>query len=239
MTATLTVTPTTISRGGLAYATGRGFQPGEKVDISLAGQFLTQAQADVAGALPVTGFGVPYTTTTGTQTVAARGLTSQRVATATLTVVALSPTLTVAPTTVRPGTAVTVTACGYGGSERIVLALNGSALVTTPSAITTSATGCFNASLRLPASILAGLNTLSATGATSRVTSQVSLTGILPVAATWYFAGASTMAGETPRLSLLNPTGQSATVTVTFFSVAGTPSSAPLTVAAHARTTVD
>ncbi|GAC1432025.1 MAG: hypothetical protein NVSMB65_05620 [Chloroflexota bacterium] len=236
--ATLRVVPTRIGQGGLAFATGAGFLPGEKVVISLRGQALTTALA-LTGVLPPTGFGIPYTTTAGLHVVTASGATSKRVATTTITVTAVHPTLQANVTTAQPGTAVTVNGCGFAPTERIVLALNGSALVSTPAVITTTAAGCFTAGLRAPAGLLEGLNTLSATGSTSRATAQVSLQGRLPVAATWYFAGASTFGGETPRLSLLNPNGQSATVTVTIMAVGRPPVSTTLTAAAHARLTVD
>jgi len=239
ITATLSVTPSTVSQGGLTVATGSHYQPGEKVNISLGNQILTQGSADVNGDLPSTGFGVPYTTTTGTQVVTGMGVTSGRVATTTIDVVTLKPTLSASTTNVTPGSLVTANGCGFGNGEGVALALNGSALVTTPSVITTTTTGCFTASITVPTSLLSGLNTLSATGTSSRATAQVSLTGTLPVASTWYLAGASTNGGETPNLSILNPNGQPATVTVTVLYTSRAPDTSSFNVAAHARLTVD
>jgi len=91
----------------------------------------------------------------------------------------------------------------------------------------------------VPTSLLSGLNTLSATGTSSRATAQISLTGTLPVASTWYFAGASTNGGETPHLALLNPNGQMAAVTVTVVYVSRSTSAASFSVAAHSRLTLN
>jgi len=239
VTATLAVSPSTVSQGGLTFATGGGFLPGEKVAISLHGQVLAQPQADVAGNLPLSGFGVPYTTTTGSQQVVASGLTSHRVATDTISVVALHPTLTVNRSNVTPTNKVTVNGCGFGARERVVLALNGSALITTPGVITTTTAGCFSATLSVPYSLLAGANTLSASGSTSRGTALVTLIGSLPVASTWFFAGASTMSGQSPLLDLLNTSNETALVTLTVMYADRAAGTNSFNVAGHTRLTVD
>jgi len=237
--ATLVVTPTTVAQGGLINATGAGYQPGETVRFSLGGQTLAQTFADTTGALAQTGFGVPYTTTAGAQVITSTGVTSGRVATATVNVVGLTPTITTTTTSVTTGSTIVISGCNFAVGERVVLSLNGSALVTAPSVITTTSSGCFQATVQAPASLLAGPNTLSATGASSRATAQLALTGRLPVPSTFYFAGISTMAGEHPALAVLNPTNQTATVTVTLMYTAQAPVTRAFTVQPHARLTTD
>ncbi len=237
--ATLVVTPTTVAQGGLINATGVGYQPGETVRFSLGGQTLAQTFAGTTGALAQTGFGVPYTTTTGAHVITSTGVTSGRVATATVNVVGLTPTITTTTTSVTTGSTIVISGCNFAVGERVVLSLNGSALVTAPSVITTTSSGCFQATVQAPASLLAGPNTLSATGASSRATAQLALTGRLPVPSTFYFAGVSTMAGEHPALAVLNPTNQTATVTVTLMYTAQAPVTRALTVQPHARLTTD
>ncbi len=237
--ATLALTPTIVSQGGLSVTSGAGSQPGEQVALALAGQGVARFAVSTAGSFGPVGIGVPFTTTTGAQPVMASGLTSGRVATATLDVVALRPTLTVNTLAVMPGTGVTLNGCGFGIGESLVVALNGSALATVPAVLTATTTGCFSTAITVPASLLSGANALAVSGVSSRATAQVTLVGTLPVASTAYFAGASTGTGETPRLAVLNPNDQPATLTLTVLYAAHAPVTTPLTVAANARLTVD
>jgi len=239
VTATLTVTPTTANRGGLVTVSGIGFFPNEALTLTIPGVSapLALARADALGHLPPTGVAIPYSLTIGAHTlrvVSAGG----RAATANLTVQMLTPQLSIDTPTARPGMTVTVHGTGFGRQERVTLALNGAAVDTTPPVITTT-NGAFTATVVLPDSLLRGSNTLSALGNQSRVSAIVNVIGQRSVAATLYFAGATTLPGDHADLPILNTNAQPAHVDLTFFYASGPPRQASLDVPGHSRATAD
>src|SRR5579883_921392 len=239
ITATLSLTPTTANRGGLVTVSGAGFLPDEAITITISGMStpLAVARADALGQLPPTGVSIPYSAATGAQVLHVAAA-SGRVATAAINIRMLTPHLTINAPTAQPGVTVTVTGTGFGRLERVTLALNGAAVDTTPPVITTT-NGAFTATVVLPDSLLRGSNTLSALGNQSRVSAIVNVIGQRSVAATLYFAGATTLPGDHADLPILNTNAQPAHVDLTFFYASGPPRQASLDVPAHSRATAD
>lgn len=240
--ASLSVTPAATNHGGLVTVQGSNFAPAEAVTLTIDGVItpLAVQTTNAQGVLPLTGLSIPYGIAAGAHVLSARGSVSQRTASASITVVALTPSLVLSAATAGPGTAVTVTGNGFGRQEQVTLALNGEALATSPGVIS-AYNGAFTALVVLPPSLLHGANTISAIGADSRVSAVATLSGVGPVARTLYFAGAATTAGEQPTLAVLNPGAQAAHVELAFYYVENTvaPGHASVDVAAHTRATID
>ncbi len=239
--ATLAVTPTLINRGGLVTVSGTGFLPHETVLIFFNGapRIVTPEAADANGNLPATGISVPYNLSVGqSHALTAVGARSRRVARASIVVQALTPAITLSAMTAEPGTAITVTGTGFSAQERVTLALDGVALRTTPTVITTT-NGAFTATFSTPRFLLNGANTISAVGNLSRVTAVSPLTGTLPVATRFYFAGGLNSPSSHSTLDLLNPYGVPADAQLTVYLGNGATVSRSLSVGPHQERSVD
>ncbi len=239
--ATLAVTPTLINRGGLVTVSGAGFLPHETVLIFFNGapRIVTPRAADATGNLAATGLSVPYSLSVGSpHTLTAIGARSRRVARASIVVQALTPSITLSATTAQPGTAITVTGSGFSAQERVTLALDGVALHTTPTVITTT-NGAFTAAFSAPRFLLNGANTVSAVGNLSRVTAVSPLTGSLPVATRFYFAGGLNGPTAHSSLDLLNPYGEPTDAQLTVYLGNGATFSRSLSVGPRAERSVD
>jgi len=238
--ATVSLVPATTNRGGLLTVSGGNFAAGEAVTITADGVItpLATMTATAQGLLTPTGVSVPYTLATGPHTLRLTGATSGRAATAPFTVAPLAPRIAVNPATASPGTVVTVTGSGFGRQERITLALNGAALPTSPTVITTT-DGGFTATFTATQGLLSGVNTVGAIGNESRVSAISGLAGSLPAAGMLYFAGASTLPGETASLPILNTNAQRTHVILTFYYQNGAPGQTAFDVPAHSRFTAD
>jgi hypothetical protein len=129
-------------------------------------------------------------------------------------------TITLKPATAQVGTTVTVRGRGFGRHEQVTLALNGAALVTTPSVIST-ADGTFTARFKLPGYLVRGAITVSARGKQTRRSAVAALIGRTPVAAQFYFAGGLNTAREHSFVQLRNPHRQPVRVRLTFYSSTG------------------
>jgi len=221
--AAIAVVPAVVNRGGLVTVSGAGFRANELVAIYFTGapKQVTAARATAAGLLPATGVTVPYALPVGAEPLTAVGTVSRRAATGAITVQALTPSLSLSPSTASPGTVVTVVGRGFGAREQVTLALNGAALATTPPVVATT-DGAFTASFRAPSSLVDGPNTVSAIGIVSRVAAVAALNGVLPVSAQFYFAGGMNTAAEHSTVDLLNANGQATTVRLTFYFDNGT-----------------
>jgi len=239
--ATLAVTPTLINRGGLVTVSGAGFLPHETVLIFFNGapRIVTPRAADASGNLAATGISVPYSLSVGSpHTLTAIGARSRRVARASIVVQALTPSITLSATTAQPGAPITVTGSGFSAQERVTLALDGVALHTTPTVITTT-NGAFSATFSAPRFLLNGANTVSAVGNDSRVTAVSPLTGTLPVATRFYFAGGLNGPTAHSSLDLLNPYGVPTDAQLTVYLGNGATFSRSLSVGPHAERSVD
>jgi len=238
--ATVSLVPATTNRGGLLTVSGGNFAASEAVTITADSVItpLATITTTAQGMIPPTGVSVPYTLATGPHTLRLTGATSGRAATAPFTVAPLAPRIAVNPATASPGMVVTVSGSGFGRQERITLALNGAALPTIPPVITTT-NGGFTASFTATQSLLSGVNTIGAIGNESRVSAISGLAGSLPVAGMLYFAGASTLPGETASLPILNTNAQRTHVILTFYYQHGAPCQTAFDVPAHSRFTAD
>lgn len=228
--------PSTVNRGGLVTVSGAGFLPRERIELyfSALPTLLTPAVADAAGLLPSTGVSVPYALTAGSHHLIARGLTSKRVASTLLTVLTIAPKITLGVASVKPGDRETVTGSGFGTHERVTLALNGAALETLPIVVETT-NGSFTASFIVPTHLLDGPNTVSAVGAVSRVTAVAPLTGSLPTASRFYFAGGENTAADHSFINILNPNSEAATASMIFYFDNGSVGKVSATVPAHGK----
>lgn len=236
----LLVAPTATNPGGLITVSGGNFTANEGVVVTIDGLAtpLATLTADANGQLPATGVSMPYNLAAGTHTLRLTGSTSKTTATATIAVAALSPAITLSTTTVRPGNVVTVSGTGFGRQEQVTLALNGAPLTTTPPVITTN-NSAFTATLTVPGSLLRGANTISAIGNESRAVASANVIGVIPIATTLYFAGASTLPGELAVLPILNTNAQTAHVYLTFYFRGGVPLHARIAVEPHSHATAN
>jgi len=232
----ITAVPLTVNRGGLVTVSGAGFLPGERIELyfSALPALLTPALADAGGLLPSTGVSVPYALGAGAHHLMARGVTSKRTASTVLTVLTIAPRITLDVSSAKPGDKETVVGSGFGTSERVTLALNGAALDTVPPVVTTI-NGSFTASFIVPTRLLDGANTVSAVGNGSRVTAVAPLTGTLPTAARFYFAGGENTASEHSFINLLNTHNEPATVSMTFYFDNGSVDKMSTNVPAHGK----
>ena len=214
---------TTTQRGGVITVSGRGFTPNETVTLTLSGVSGTAASAvaDPHGAFAPTGISIPYALAPGTQTITATGTASKRSATLTIRVLQLATRITLSPSTASPGTTETVRGTGFAGQEQVTLSLNGGAVTTSPTVITTTA-GAFTATFVVPPTLLRGANTVSAFGNQSRNSAAATLIGSLSrTAQFYYFAGAPNIGSAHSFIALLNPNAQPSSVRLTFYFDSG------------------
>jgi len=239
VTATFAVAPAATNNGGLITLSGGSFAPNEAVTVTVDGVItpLATITATAQGTLSATGVSIPYSIPAGPHTLRATGTISKRAATAGITIAALTPSIAVSPAAAAPGAAVTVTGQGFGRQEQVTLALNGEALVATPTAITTT-NGAFSATFTVPSTVLNGQNTLSAVGNESRITAVTALTGNLARSPLFYFAGGINTATEHSVVQVLNTNNQPADLSLHFYFDNGATYSKTATVAAHAQAVI-
>ena len=191
--------------------------------------------ATTATSAPASGNAVPVATVTTISAQAAATGTARASTRVTPTPGQTGPSLTLRPPSASPGGTVTLTGKGFGRREGVTVSLNGAALTS----VVTHPDGTFTVTFRAPDGLLNGTNTVAAIGTASGRSAAITLTGRQRVASTFYFVGASTMAGERASLPILNPNAQAARVDLTFYYRDGTPRQAHLSVAAHSRGTAD
>ncbi len=135
----------------------------------------------------------------------------------TVNVVTLSPTFALSAPSLIPGQTVTVKGKGYAAGEQVVLALNGAALATSPSTVLAGSTNAFSAKFVVPVAINNGLNTVTATGASSHAGYALTVPGKLPGATTsYYFPNGDTTSGNRTVISVLNTSSAAASLKLTF-----------------------
>ncbi len=221
--AIITITPRTVSRGSVVLVSGAGFTANEAIALTINGVSTpaVAAKATSSGLLPSTGVPIPYSLAPGRYVITATGATSKKTAVGAISVRALSPRIATSTRTVAPGTTVRVTGRDFAIGEQVTLSLNGEALVTTPSPITTTANGTFSASLRIPGTVLRGSNTLSAIGNVTANSAQLVLSGTLALANSYFFAGGVNTGASHSYLTLLNDNAQPTTVRFTLYFDSG------------------
>lgn len=181
----LFLVPTKAAPGATITVDGRGFVPNYLVHVSLsvrrsAGVTVTvtrQVTADANGAFSVQ-LALPGSASQGAYTVNAYQ-DSTNLRAATNLVIAVQPSLSIQPASIRPGQTVTVTGSGYAAHVNVNLALRlplygGGAKIITKT-VTSDAAGHFSTQLTLPANAAAGKVQISAQGPRIQRTVQLTI----------------------------------------------------------------
>ena len=231
-----------LSPGGLVQVAGSHFPPGSSVSIALANTAgtitLGAVKTNAQGTMGPVSLTLPANTATGPYTLEAV-VSGSKVASIPVSVAILTPHLTVTSGELSAGSTIQVHGTGYAPGEQVVLALNSAALVTTPTSVVANGSGAFSAGFVVPSTITQGANILTATGATSRAGSSVTLQSAHMTATTWYFAHGDTTANHRTVISLLNSAPGVARVTLTFLYRAAPERSQAVTVPAHSDLNID
>lgn len=235
----------TLSTGSLVVGagfqvSGTGFRPGEQVQIAVAGRVLATVTTNDRGEFTNVTVTLPSDVGPGAFTISASGLHSQKAATAGLTVIARSASLSVSPSTFTPGTRVRIEGGGFLPGEQVALSINGSPLA----AALAGGNGAFVLTASLPAHLSPGSHQIAASGVTSRIaaTASVQLTAPTPAgvgSTTWYFAAGRTDGGYSEQIDVLNTNTSAVHGTITFFYGADQTRVYPFTLQAQSRGTYD
>jgi len=231
-----------VSPGGLIELAGSNLPGGAAVTLVLTGSNGTSTLAVVHvasnGTLAPVGITIPAVTQEGGYTLHLV-IAGQSVASVKIQVARLAPKLAVSGGTLSPGAAITVSGTGFAPGEQIVLALNGSALVTRPSTVLADGRGSFSVAVTVPGTLGNGLNTITASGAASRASASVAVQGSLPVTTRYYFPHGDTTGDHRTVIALLNAGGTPAVVKMTFLYQNAPERSYTQTVPAHTHANVD
>ena len=231
-----------VSPGGLIELAGSNLPGGAAVTLVLTGSNGTSTLAVVHvasnGTLAPVGITIPAVTQEGGYTLHLV-IAGQSVASVKIQVARLAPKLAVSGGTLSPGAAITVSGTGFAPGEQIVLALNGSALVTRPSTVLADGRGSFSVAVTVPGTLGNGLNTITASGAASRASASVAVQGSLPVTTRYYFPHGDTTGDHRTVIALLNAGGTPAVVKMTFLYQNAPERSYTQTVPAHSHASVD
>jgi hypothetical protein len=234
--------PVRLSPGGLIQLAGSHFPANANIALVLAGGgrsiSLGVVRTATIGTFGPVGLTVPANTLAGPYNLQAQ-VGGHAVAVVAVQMASLSPTLVVAPVSVKPGTTVIILGTGFAPGEQVVLALSGAALVTTPTTVLANGSGAFSVTAVVPGTLNDGSNSLTAVGISSRASRAVTLQGTLPVASRWYLPNGDTTGDHRTVLALLNPSSGAARVTLTFLYQDATERHTTLQVPAHARASVD
>jgi hypothetical protein len=159
----LTLNPSSGGSGTSVSVMGAGYLAGEGIVVSWdhpgQGNQVAAPTADSSGTF-ITSFSVP--SSSGTHTVFATGRSSHFALSAVFAVSGNvgGANLTISPTSGAAGTAVSVNGSGFGASEQVTLALDG----TNAFSVTSDGSGNFGTSLTLPSTSALGTHTISAAG---------------------------------------------------------------------------
>ncbi len=231
-----------LSPGGLVQLAGSNFPAGGQVTITLAGPGGTIPLATIGatskGAIGPAGVTLPATTPAGPYALQAM-VGGKTVASLDTKVAALAPRLTLSTGTLSPGATVAVQGSGFAPGEQIVLALNGSALLTAPTTVLADGIGHFGATFVTPATVINGTNIVIASGVSSRASISTNLTATLPVATRWYFVNGDTTGNTRTTISMLNPGDLPASVKMTFLYQDGPERTYSMVVAPHSVASID
>jgi hypothetical protein len=165
----LTLSTSSGLAGASITANGSGFKPGEVVDVSFNGQSVGAPTVNDGGSFSLA-FTVPNLQP-GQYGVLAKGQTSNVTLTTTFTVNQGSAALTFSAPQAAPGASLTVTAAGYRPGETVQVWFNGASVGTA----TADTKGTAAVTFVVP-TLAAGQYDVTATGATSGVTTTVSYT---------------------------------------------------------------
>jgi len=149
-----------------------------------------------------------------------------------------SPSITLSPSTARPGVNVTVSGRDFGADQLITLALDGEALTTRPAAVVSDRQGSFIATFVAPRALLPGQNTVAASAAPGGRNTVAPLVGVRGVAGQFYFAAGEESATVHAFLALLNSDSRPARVRLTFYGRTGATTTRWVTVGATRERTL-
>jgi uncharacterized protein YkwD len=193
--ATLSLSPTTVSPGGVVSFSGTNFQPGERVDIrwgSAYGDIIGYVTARSDGS--ISGKVTARATSSGTYKVVARGTVSSKAVGANLYVTGVAPLITVSPTSAPAGTVVSFSGQGFNPGEQVNITWDthtGKLL----GYVRAGADGTISGKVTVPANATAGTHYLYARGQTSSITVRRGITITVPQAM-------ATVAMEQTRITL-------------------------------------
>lgn len=191
----ITLTPSNQKAGNNSNVVvhGTGFGAGEAVAVSYTGNVggggttvvRVVGTTDGSGAFSLS-LPVPASIAAGSYTVTATGTNSHATATATL-IVSGQPTVTLSPTSVRPGQTVTVVGSNFVPNQPVslsmVVALNGGGSTTVSGTVTADGSGNVSGSLVIPGGTAPGTFTLTASqtpnGATYVATTTATVTALV------------------------------------------------------------
>lgn len=146
VTPTLTVSPTTTSVGSTITASGTGFTASSTISFSLDGVGTnTVATANNLGSFSDAQITIPVIAA-GSHTLKATDNSGNSDTVAITT----SQSLTINPDTGPSGTSITITGGGFSANKNITVTYNGASITTTPSTVTSNATGNFTATIAAP-----------------------------------------------------------------------------------------
>ena len=212
-------TPYSLSPGGFVQVAGSNFAPNAQVTLVLVGGngtiILLPIVASSGGTIGPIGLTIPATTPAGSYALEAR-VGGNKVASVNTTVAFRTLRLTVTPGTLVPGSAVTVRGSGFIPGEQVVLALNGSALLTNPTTVLADASGNISLTFVVPETVTNGTNAITASGASSRASVTESVRASLPTATRLYFANGDTTGTTQTLITMLNANDTPSTVKLTF-----------------------
>ncbi|GAC1470722.1 MAG: hypothetical protein PVSMB7_21780 [Chloroflexota bacterium] len=171
--ATIAVAPGSVVPGSAVNVRGSGYRAGVSVNVSVTVTLTNGTKQTLS--VPVstnrqgqflTTLHIPATAASGSYTVLGRSLTSGRAPGALLSVARLNPTISIAPSSAVPGSAVTVHGVGYVSGNPIHLTvevtLTNGGKQTIAADTMTNGQGQFMATLRIPAAAVGGLYTVIA-----------------------------------------------------------------------------
>ena len=144
----VTVTPTSGAVGDTVTITGSGFAASSNVTIYFDTASVGTATTNATGGFTNNTFIIP-STSRGSHTIKAQDASSNY-ATATFTV---AQKITITPTSGAPGMTITVSGSGFAASKPVTIKYNAVTVTTNPATIETDATGSFNISFTVPASV--------------------------------------------------------------------------------------
>ncbi len=232
--AQITVTPTTATPGSVVTITGTNFQPGEVVNVGFDLQPMINVLAGADGALPTTPITVPLGASIARHTIYAYGLVSHLLATSQISVSALVAHISLNAPSFDVQRVACVAGRGFGPTEAVLVTIN-QQFVTFDHA---DATGHIDICFKMPNTIVSGDNTLTAQGLSTHATASTQFTGVLPLSKSYYFAGGSTLSGDTTEMPVLNAGDLRASMVLTIYTRHTAPITQTVTIAAQARATV-
>jgi alpha-D-ribose 1-methylphosphonate 5-triphosphate synthase subunit PhnH len=187
-TPALQVNPASAAPNGTFAVSGSGFEANQTLVLKLDSTTLSASVVtDGSGAFGPTTYTVPAGTTSGSHPISASSTGGQLLALSAIQVTAQSATLLLTPASGAPGARILAAGSGFTANEPVSIALGTTVLANTAA----NAQGQISASLTLPQRLAVGVNTLVATGSTSKVSANAVYTVSVPTLALSVTSGAS------------------------------------------------